>query len=75
MLLCVCQTQALQNLDAVLKAAGSSLQKVVKVNIFLSSMQYYTGVNNVYAKFFTQQVKPVSLPLVVWHLYPLHLHL
>lgn len=33
--------QCCQNLDAVLKKAGSSISKVVKCNIFLSDMDHF----------------------------------
>ncbi|KAL2678865.1 hypothetical protein Neosp_009617 [[Neocosmospora] mangrovei] len=59
------QAQALKNLDAVLKAAGSGLHKTVKVNIFLSSINHYSSVNDAYAKFFTQEVKPCRACVVV----------
>ncbi|KAM0426060.1 hypothetical protein ACHAPT_008691 [Fusarium lateritium] len=54
-------TRALQNLDAVLEAAGTSLANAVKINIFLSSMEYYAQVNEAYAKFFTSDPKPARL--------------
>jgi 2-iminobutanoate/2-iminopropanoate deaminase len=44
--------QALQNLQAVLEAAGSSLQQVVKTTVFLRHMEDYGTVNEVYARFF-----------------------
>ncbi|KAA8650095.1 RidA family protein [Aspergillus tanneri] len=44
--------QVLQNLGAVLEAGGSSLQDVVKVNIFLADMGDFTAVNEVYSSFF-----------------------
>ncbi|KAL1617034.1 hypothetical protein SLS54_008029 [Diplodia seriata] len=50
--------QALKNLGAVLEAAGSSLSKTVKVNIFLSSMDYYADVNRAYGEAFTSDPKP-----------------
>ncbi|CAG7956402.1 unnamed protein product [Penicillium salamii] len=50
--------QALRNLDGVLKAGGSDLSKVVKVTIFISSMDHYPKVNEGYAKIFTNDVKP-----------------
>ncbi|KAJ5390247.1 uncharacterized protein N7496_001315 [Penicillium cataractarum] len=50
--------QALRNLEQVLKAGGSDLGKVVKVTIFLSSMDHYTAVNEGYAKVFTEDPKP-----------------
>ncbi|EEU43666.1 uncharacterized protein NECHADRAFT_44927 [Fusarium vanettenii 77-13-4] len=57
--------QALKNPDAVLKAVGSGLHKTVKVNIFLSSINHYSSVNDAYAKFFTQEVKPCRTCVVV----------
>ena len=44
--------QVLTNLSAVLKEAGSSLDKVVKTTIFLSNMDDFKAVNEVYATFF-----------------------
>ncbi|PQE15961.1 putative BRT1 down-regulated by mating factor B protein [Rutstroemia sp. NJR-2017a BVV2] len=42
----------IQNLSAVLKEAGSSIEKVVKVNVFLTSMDYFAEMNSVYEKLF-----------------------
>jgi 2-iminobutanoate/2-iminopropanoate deaminase len=39
----------------VLEAAGSSLEKVVKVNVFLADMGDFVEMNNVYAKYFTSK--------------------
>ncbi|KAF9566980.1 YjgF-like protein [Agrocybe pediades] len=44
--------QALQNLKAVVEAAGSELGKVAKTTVFLKSMDDFVAVNGVYAKFF-----------------------
>ncbi|RUM68215.1 MAG: deaminase [Sulfurospirillum sp.] len=44
--------QVLNNLDAVLVAAGSSLQNVVKTTIYLADMDDFVAVNAVYAEFF-----------------------
>jgi len=44
--------QTLINLRAVLTAAGSSMENVVKATIFLTNIQDYTSVNKVYASFF-----------------------
>jgi 2-iminobutanoate/2-iminopropanoate deaminase len=61
--------QALRNLKAVLEAAGSSLDNVVKTTVFLKSMDDYKGVNEVYARYFTQNpparsaVEVAGLPL------------
>jgi len=42
----------LTNLQRMLEAAGSSMQKVVKVNVLLHSMLEAVPMNEVYAKFF-----------------------
>jgi 2-iminobutanoate/2-iminopropanoate deaminase len=42
----------LANLASVLKAAGSSLQLVVKTTVFLSDMNTFAEMNDVYAKHF-----------------------
>ena len=44
--------QALKNLNAVLEAAGSSLQDVVKCTVFLQNMNDFAAMNEVYAQHF-----------------------
>ena len=44
--------QVLKNLTAVLEAAGSGLQQVVKTTVYLADMQDFTAMNEVYATFF-----------------------
>lgn len=44
--------QAIQNLAAVLSAAGSGLDRVVKTTCFLKSMQDFAAFNAVYAELF-----------------------
>ena len=44
--------QVLKNLSAVLEAAGTSLQQVVKTTVYLADMQDFTAMNEVYATFF-----------------------
>jgi 2-iminobutanoate/2-iminopropanoate deaminase len=46
--------QVLQNLQAVLQAAGASLQNVVKTTIFLTDLSQFAAVNAVYAEFFPE---------------------
>ncbi|KAJ3488265.1 hypothetical protein NLI96_g2997 [Meripilus lineatus] len=43
--------QCLSNLGAVLKAAGSSWEQVVKVNVYLKNMDDFASMNEVYEKF------------------------
>ena len=45
--------RVLKNLGAVLEAAGSSLNQVVKTTVFLADMKEFTEMNDVYAKFFS----------------------
>lgn len=45
-------TQVLANLKAVLEAAGSSLDKVIKTTIFLDNMDDFAAVNELYADAF-----------------------
>ncbi len=47
--------RALQNLAAVLEAAGSSLQNVVKATVFMQNMSDYAAVNAVYARYLGAQ--------------------
>ncbi len=44
--------RVLQNLSAVLEAAGASLVTVVKTTVFLADMDDFAAVNEVYARFF-----------------------
>jgi 2-iminobutanoate/2-iminopropanoate deaminase len=44
--------QVLTNLQAVLTAAGSSLDQVVKTTVFLADMGDFAAMNAVYAEFF-----------------------
>lgn len=44
--------RSLDNLKAVLEEAGSSLDKVVKVNIFLADINDFAAVNEVYGTYF-----------------------
>lgn len=46
--------QVLKNLSAVLEAAGSSLNNVVKTTVFLADMGDFTAMNEVYAKYFSE---------------------
>ena len=41
--------QALANLAALLEAAGSSMDKLVKTSVFLSDLDDFQGMNEVYA--------------------------
>lgn len=45
-------SQVLKNLSAILEAAGSSLNKVVKTTVFLADMNDFAAMNAVYGEFF-----------------------
>ena len=45
--------QVLKNLSEVLKAAGTSLDNVVKTTVFLADMNDFVDMNEVYARFFS----------------------
>lgn len=61
--------QALQNVQAVLEAAGTRLENVVKVTVFLMDMDDFAAMNAVYAEFFGENpparsaVQVARLPL------------
>src|SRR5438552_1414121 len=52
------QTQtrrALENVKAVVEAAGSSMSNVVKCTVFLVNVSDFAGLNSVYTQFFTKE--------------------
>jgi len=62
--------QVMKNIQAILKAGGSELNRVVRVEVFLTDIDNFTLLNSEYAKYFTgmdlpaRQVIEVSrLPL------------
>jgi 2-iminobutanoate/2-iminopropanoate deaminase len=57
-------TQVFENLTAVLKEAGSGLDKVLKTTVFLSDMDNFVAMNEIYAKFFGEH-KPARSTVAV----------
>lgn len=45
--------RVLKNLAAILEAAGTGLEKVVRCTVFLKSMNDFTAMNAIYGKYFT----------------------
>jgi 2-iminobutanoate/2-iminopropanoate deaminase len=45
--------RVIKNLSAILKAAGSGLEKVVRTTVFLRNMNDFAAMNEVYGKFFS----------------------
>ena len=56
---------AIRNLQAVLEAAGSSLDKVLKCNVFLVDMGEFAQVNEVYARYFSGDSPPARATVEV----------
>lgn len=60
--------QSLENVKAILENSGSSLEKCAKVNIFVTNMEDFAKVNEVYAEYFSEHkparscVEVVALP-------------
>lgn len=46
--------RVLKNLQAVLKAAGSDLDHVLKVTVFVKNMDEFAAINAVYSEYFTK---------------------
>ncbi len=46
---------ALKNIQAILNAAGSSLERVVKTTVFLKDMGEFAAMNEVYGTFFAEK--------------------
>ena len=46
--------QVIENIKAVLAAAGSGLQKVVSTNVYLTDMNDFAKMNEVYKNYFTE---------------------
>jgi reactive intermediate/imine deaminase len=47
--------QSCKNVGAILQAAGTGFEKVIKTTCFLADMNDFAEFNEVYAKFFTQR--------------------
>ena len=63
--------QVCKNLAAVLEAAGTNFEKVVKTTCFLADMGDFAAFNTIYAKYFTGKparscVAVKTLPKNVW---------
>lgn len=53
------------HLGAVLKEAGSSLEKIVKVTVFLKNMNDFPSMNAVYSEFFKSESAPARSTIEV----------
>ncbi|KAJ6525752.1 Endoribonuclease L-PSP [Mycena capillaripes] len=57
--------RALENLSVVLQAAGSGLEHIVKANIYLTNMQEFAKMNEVYSEFFDKDNMPARTCVAV----------
>lgn len=61
--------QALENLKAILEQGGSSLKKVMAVDVFVTDMGKFADLNGIYAEYFSEHkparaaVEVAGLPL------------
>ena len=46
--------QSLLNVQAILKEAGTSMEKIIKTTVFMADMNDFAAMNTVYAEFFTE---------------------
>lgn len=51
-------TRALENVKAILEAAGVSMRDVVKTTVYLSDMANYPAMNEVYSQYFNTEPPP-----------------
>jgi 2-iminobutanoate/2-iminopropanoate deaminase len=50
--------RVLENLKAILEAAGSSLSRVVRTTCFLANLEDFAAFNGIYAKYFGENPPP-----------------
>ena len=55
--------QALKNLEEILKAGGSGLEDVVKVEVYLKDINDFNVVNKIYADTFIGYIKPARVTI------------
>lgn len=58
-------TQVLENIKAILKEAGLTLEQVVKTEVYLKDMQDFAAMNTIYASYFTHAIKPARQAMQV----------
>lgn len=57
--------RVLANLEAVLRAGGSGLDRVVKATVYLTDLSLFPRVNAVYAEFFSTEPAPARVTVGV----------
>jgi 2-iminobutanoate/2-iminopropanoate deaminase len=51
-------TQVMENLKAVLEAAGMGFENVVKTSIFIMNMDDFASINNIYSRYINEETAP-----------------
>lgn len=51
-------TQVMENLKAVLAAADMNFENVIKVSIFISDMEMFSKINQIYGSYFNEATAP-----------------
>ena len=57
--------QVMNNLKAILEAAGSDLSKVIKTNIFVTDLGQYAELNKIYGEYFPGEDAPARAAIQV----------
>lgn len=57
--------QVLHNVQAILQAAGLSLEQVVRSDIFMLDLNDFQAMNSIYSEFFSYPVKPARQTIQV----------
>lgn len=65
--------RVMQNIAAVLEAANTSFEQVIKCSIFMSDMGNYAAINEVYARYFDNETAPAREAVEVANL-PKYVH-
>ena len=60
--------QVMKNLAAILSAAGTTFESVVKASIFVKDMHQFKAVNEVYGQFFAPETAPARETIEVANL-------
>ena len=50
--------QVMDNIGAILRSGGYSFSNIIKTTIFLTDLQYFTRVNQIYAGYFSGELYP-----------------
>ena len=50
--------QVMSNIKAILTAAGSNFENVLKCSVFVKDMNLYSRINEVYAEYFDEETAP-----------------